>query len=173
MLRLPAGTHAISGAFHWSQMPESLFVPPDAGIVTLTVDGAPRNTGRDGRNHVWLARATTAEAAASNHLEVKVFRLIDDDIPPRLTTHIDLEVTGEVRDEVLGPVLPAGFAALTMSGHLAARLDDQNRVHVQVRPGVWSLDVTGRATAPLTKLGATALPAPWPSEEVWSFTARK
>lgn len=170
-LLLPPGAHRIEGNFRWSALPESLYVPPDAGIVTLKVDGVARAATRDARNHVWLGRAVTTTNAA-RHLEVKVFRLVEDDIPPRLITHLDLEVTGDVRDETLGPVLPADFVAMRIDGNLGARLDDQNRLHLQVRPGVWSIDVTARATGPLAKLQRPAGEAPWPAEEVWSFQAR-
>jgi hypothetical protein len=170
-LFLPPGAHRIDGNFRWSQLPESLYVPPEAGIVTLKVDGVARSAGRDGRNHVWLGRAV-ATTSAANHLDVKVFRLLEDDIPPRLVTHLDLEVTGDVRDETLGPVLPADFVAMRIDGNLSARLDDQNRLHVQVRPGVWSLDVTARASSSLAKVKALVGNPPWPADEVWSFQAR-
>ncbi|WP_374679987.1 hypothetical protein [Hydrocarboniphaga effusa] len=172
-LWLPAGSHRIEGELSWSRLPESLYVPAGVGLLSLSVDGSARPyPGRDDRGHLWLGRAA-AGAAADRHLSLKVFRLVDDDIPLKLTTHIDIEAAGELRDEIIGPVLPPGFVPLSLGGSLPARLDEQNRLHVQLRPGLWSIEVTARAPGPVQALAAPANAAPWPDQEVWSLLAHE
>jgi hypothetical protein len=39
VLRVGPGKHRIEGAFHWDQVPESLTVPADIGLLRLTVNG--------------------------------------------------------------------------------------------------------------------------------------
>ena len=177
-LWLTAGAHRILGELRWGQLPESLYVPESAGLLSLSIDGAARPgngiaPGRDDRGHVWLGRNAVASEAGDRHLSLKVFRLIDDGIPARLTTHIDIEAAGEVRDEIIGPVLPEGFIPLSLGGSLPARLDEQGRLHVQVRPGLWNVELVARAPAPLKELASPKNPQPWPEQEVWSLLAHE
>ena len=169
-LYLPAGSYAVSGSFEWAHLPETLPLPQSLGLAALTVNGAERpHPARDG-NGVWLGRGAQ-QAAAGDSLALQVYRLVDDDIPLRLTTHIGIEAAGAVREAKLGPVLPAGMQPLTIASPLPARLDDDGTLRVQLRPGVWNIEVTARAPAPVAELTLPALAAPWPAEEVWSFAA--
>ena len=36
---LTAGPHTVTGTFDWAELPEALFVPPDTGLLDLTVRG--------------------------------------------------------------------------------------------------------------------------------------
>jgi hypothetical protein len=167
---LTPGTHKIEGRFAWPHLPESLPTPTDTGLIRLDVNGSTvSNVVRDSSGRVWLEKTTTAAADGGDHLSLKVFRLIDDDIPLRMTVHLDLEVAGKPRESVLGPALPKDFIPLALSGSLPARIDDQGRLHLQLRPGLWNVELTGRAPAPVDKLTLAASPDPWPVEEVWSL----
>ncbi len=169
-LRVDAGTHRIQGRFDWSHMPESLRVPPATGVIVLKVNGALRGTPqRDSRSHVWFGRAKAA--ATTDTVQIRAFRLIDDGIPMQVTTHLEIAASGNVRDETIGPLLPSGFKPLRIDGTLPARLDDDGKLHLQLRPGVWTLDVVARATAPISDVGRPQATAPWPEQEIWSFQA--
>lgn len=169
-LFLAAGSYALAGSFDWSHLPESLPLPQNLGLVSLSVDGAERAHPARDANGVWLGRGTQ-QTAAGDRLNLQVYRLVDDDIPLRVVTHISVEAAGEVREARFGPVLPAGMQPLTIVSPLPARLDDDGFLRVQLRPGVWSIEVTARAPAPVTQLKLPAQDAPWPAEEVWSFAA--
>lgn len=171
-LWLEPGTHRIQGRFDWTALPESLRVPPDSGLVALSLDGrAQAHPQRDAQHQLWLGkRASTADAQA-DRLSLRVFRRVDDDIPLRLTTQIELDVGGAVREAVIGPALLAGLVPLSLSGGLPARLDDDGRLRVQLRPGRWQLSLLARSTAPVAQLAARAADAPWPTQEIWSLQA--
>jgi hypothetical protein len=171
-LFLPAGTVAVSGRFAWNALPEALPLPPDAGLVALQVDDREvQHPARDAQGRLWLGRAAIEPQAQGDHLDLRVFRQIDDDLPIRLTTRLQIEAGGNVREELIGPVLPAGFVPLSLDGDLPARLEADGRVRVQLRPGLWTLSLVARASGPTNKLGSPKLPAPWPQQEVWSFQA--
>ncbi|HKY89517.1 MAG TPA: hypothetical protein VJM11_00705, partial [Nevskiaceae bacterium] len=167
------GEHRVAGRFDWNALPESLRVPPQVGLVELAINGkAVTHPGRDARSHLWLGRAPTAEPAAeAARLGLRVFRLIDDDLPARVTTRIEIDAGGEVREEVIGPVLLPGLVPLSVSGDLPARLEDDGRIRLQVRPGQWTVTLEARTTQPLAKLPVPKLAEPWPAQEVWSFEA--
>src|SRR5689334_3908884 len=87
------GEHRVTGRFDWTALPESLRVPPQTGLVVLAINGkAVAHPGRDARSHLWLGKAPTTEPAAeAAHLGLRVFRLIDDDLPARVTTQIEID----------------------------------------------------------------------------------
>jgi len=169
-LYLGAGSYAVVGNFEWNHLPESLPLPAELGLLSLSVDGAERAHPARDANGVWLGRGTQ-QSAAGDRLTLQVYRLVDDDIPLRVVTHISVEAAGEVREARFGPVLPSGMQPLSIDSPLPARLDDDGFLRVQLRPGVWSIEVTARAPAPVAALSLPALDAPWPAEEVWSFAA--
>ena len=89
-LRLSAGDHTISGSFTWARRPESLQLAPATALVDLSIDGksiAPVEL-REGR--LWLGAVRTVTVPRA--LQVQVYRLLQDDIPLRLTTRLQLKV---------------------------------------------------------------------------------
>ncbi|MGH8530193.1 MAG: hypothetical protein ACRETN_10230 [Nevskiales bacterium] len=170
---LTPGVYQLSGRFTWQSPPKSLRVPPETGLLSLSFNGVARpHPARDSRSHIWLNQPSTDSQAPTNHLSLRVFRLVDDAVPLQVLTRVQLEAAGTVRNELIGPVLLPGFIPLVIEGNLPARLEDDGRLRVQVRPGVWQFSVGARAPGPVTELAAPQLAPPWPSEEVWSFRAR-
>ena len=167
-VRLAVGNHDIRGDFAWSERPVRLRVPQPVALIDLRVDGAPVvQPERDGVL-LTLGEATSHQRQA-DALSLRVFRRVDDGIPPQLTTRLALHVAGSAREQLLGPALPAGFVATSLGGDLPARLDPDGRLRVQLRPGDWNLELVARATSPLRALTFHAPSAPWPRQEVWSY----
>ena len=169
-LWLTPGSYAIKGAIPWHQRPQTLAVPQTIGLIALAVDGKPvAQIQRDG-GALTLGR-TAAAAPQADHIDVRVFRKLADGVPARLTTQILLGVSGQAREATLGPVLPDGFAPISVTGDWPARLDGDGKLRVQVQPGTETLTLEARALAPLTAVAARLAPAPWPKQEIWSYAA--
>lgn len=167
------GEHRVQGSFAWDALPESLRVPPDSGLVRLAVNGkAIPHPERDAEHQLWLGRRVSEGKAGADSLDLRVFRRIDDDVPLRVSTQIELDVGGEVREETLGPALLDGLVPLSLSGDLPVRLEDDGRLRVQVRPGRWTLRLDARSTAPVVQLAMPAEHLLWVEQEVWSFQAQ-
>jgi hypothetical protein len=80
-LWLKAGEHALAGEFSWSELPESIPVPVEIGLVSLSLRGrtvASPNREEDGL--LWLQREE-AEEAGESRLEIKVHRRLTDGVP--------------------------------------------------------------------------------------------
>ncbi|MFN7955365.1 MAG: hypothetical protein U0610_26815 [bacterium] len=173
-LRLAIGAHSVAGVFRWDALPEALEVAPDVGLVSLTLrNAAVAFPSRDTTGRVWLGRVVDAPAE-EDRVTVRVSRRVVDEVPLQLTTRIELAVSGKAREVHLGPALPAGFAPLSLSSPLAARLEADGRLRVQVRPGDWTIELVARHDGPVESL---ALPAPtdaWAEggEETWVWDAR-
>jgi hypothetical protein len=166
-LHLAAGTHEIAGRFSWESRPEQLPVSPQTAIVQLTLDGrAVAQPERPG-GAVWLGQRRTA--VEREQLDLTVHRLLRDDIPARLYTQISLYVSGAGREALIGPVLPSGFVPLALEGDLPARLENDGRLRVQLRPGRFTLTLEARGAAVAGSVTRPIVTAPWPEEEVWSF----
>ncbi len=171
-VRLTAGRHGISGAFAWSEMPESLPLPPSVGLVSLTVNGTEAPSPLlDDAGRLWLKQPSSAEGGGER-LEARISRLVSDDIPMILTTHIELVASGKSQEIVLNDVLLPGFVPLSLDSPLPARFEADGTLRVQVRPGRFTIETSGRHMAPVESL---ALPVERDSfsvgEEVWAFAA--
>jgi hypothetical protein len=171
-LNLAAGTHAISGRFLWQQLPDTLPIPRQTGLVSLKSRGdtisAPK---RDAEGLLWLAKSAQSEAAESDALRISVHRRIDDGVPLRIKTRILLFVAGRAREVLLPKALIAGSRALSLSATLPAELqkDGTLRLHVDAGEHRVELDAIREDLAP--SLLADSAPEPWPSQEIWVFSA--
>lgn len=167
-LWLDAGNHAIAGRMRFVDRPESIEVPESVARVALNVDGRAVFPLNRADGVVWLGRAegTSVEADA---LSVQVFRLVTDGIPATLETRLQFEISGKGREEILPAPLPEGFKPIWIRGDLAARLEADGSLHVQVRPGTFTVTLAARALTPLAEIKQTVRNTPWPPQEVWSY----
>jgi hypothetical protein len=170
VMRLAPGSYDIAGRIPWHQRPQNIRVPNYIGIVVLSIDGKSVAPVERQQEFVTLGRSNTA-APVSDSLQIRVFRKLTDGIPAQLETHIEISSSGQAREETLGPVLPEGFAPLSMTSEWPARLDDDGKLRIQVQAGMDELTIKARATAPLGKVTARLPAAPWPAQEIWSYEA--
>jgi len=168
-VRLKAGTYTLSGRFEWSSRPESLTLPESTAIVDLFVDGSRVAQPERPGGGVWLGKRRTEEQAAA--MEVQVYRLVRDEIPAYLVTHLRLNVAGEAREVVLGRALPDGFTPLSLQGDLPARLERDGSLRLQLRAGSHDVMLVARGTGVAGTLSRPESGDAWPKEEIWSFAA--
>lgn len=141
-VRLPAGAHAITGAFRWAAIPQSLPVPAAIGVLALTLDGRPVEfPAWDANGVLWLKRAAAPGTADKDFLAVKAYAVIDDGIPLWLRTEIELVVSGKSREEAIGAVLPAGWKLAAVRSPIPVAVDDAGRLKAQVRAGKWTVQL--------------------------------
>jgi len=173
-VKLEPGEHALSGRFQWTARPQGIALPPSTGMIKLRLDGEeiafPR-VARDGR--LWLGEGPGGDAgAAADSLSLQVFRRVEDDIPLRVVTRLELDVAGRSRELALGPVLLGGGIPLGLESPLPARLEPDGALRLQVRPGRWSVEATERHPGPVAELPLGSGGVSWPELEVWVFSAR-
>ncbi|WP_158881772.1 hypothetical protein [Rhodanobacter sp. L36] len=167
-LWLAPGDYQVRGAFPWSARPSRLQVPAAIGLITLTVDGVAVTRVERNADQLTLGEAEAAQRAA-DALSLRVYRRLQDGLPATLETQLQFDVAGSARELVLGPVLPGGFIATALSGDLPARLENDGRLRVQLRPGQWTLTLAARSAANLDKVALKLPAAPWPRQEIWSY----
>ncbi len=171
VVHVETGTHTIAGTFEWDALPELLPTPARTGIVTLTIgQDVVAFPNRDGEGRLWL-RARRTDDDAEARLDVVVVRRLRDDVPATLTTRLELNVAGKARETVLAKALPDGFVPLGVESPLPARIEPDGRLRLQLRPGAWTITITGRHEGRMTAIALPQAEGPWVSEEVWSFEA--
>jgi len=169
-LRLAPGRYRLSGRFLWQGLPRTLAIPAEVGLLALRVEGEPVTQPRRDDGALFLARDAGA-ARRDDALGLQVYRLVEDAVPTRLTTRLQLEAAGSVREVTLGPVLPPAFVPQALAAPLPARLDADGRLTLQIRPGRWTVELVGRAGTLEEAIPRPAAGAAWPASEVWSYRA--
>ena len=173
-VKLGPGVHAISGRFAWPRPPDGLTLAPQTGLLSLVIDGeaVPRPRLEPG-GRLWIGAATTAvEPKDEDRVGIEVFRKIDDELPLRVTTRLELEISGQARLLSLAPTLLPGGVPLAVESPLPARLDADGLLQLQVRPGTWAVEIESYHPGDVTALRRAEAGPAWPEVEVWSFAAQ-
>ena len=149
---LPAGEHLLTGRFSWDSLPESFQVPPETGVLSLSVRGIevpfPK---RDDEGRLWLEEEA-AVAEGEDTVQSRIHRHLLDDIPFVMTTHIGLDVSGKTREIVIPGVVLPEFTPQLLESELPARLERGGSLRVQVRAGSWEIRLAARFKGPVSEL---------------------
>lgn len=168
---LKSGPFRLEGILRWTRRPSSIQLPEDVAFHRLEVDGRPTESV-DGRA-LWLSRSDdTAAGEASDtagDVRIKVFRRVDDGVPSRATTRLELSVSGKERPLELADVLPAGSIPTGIESDLPARLTRQGKLGLTARSGNWTVVVRSAWIVPPDTFRVSRSGAPWPASEIWSF----
>lgn len=171
-VKLEAGDHVVSGTFAFESLPESMRIPAETGVLSLTVNGQPvAFPSRDASGLLWIQRSAAPEEKEAR-LDVNVHRLVTDEVPLLVLTRVRLDVSGASREVLLANTLLDGFVPMGLESPLPARVDADGRLRVQVRPGTWTIDVVARHERPTNALTLNEANGPWAAHEVWAFEAR-
>ncbi len=167
-VRLVPGTYRIAGRFEWDERPGILRLPPEIGLISLNVDGRDVVRPELNRNGVFLGERKQ-DTRAVDAVRAVVYRLVADNVPTRLITELRIDVSGSVREELFGPILPEGFVPLNLQSQLPARLEADGNLRLQVRPGRWTVYLTARAPDVLNSIERPATGVNLPATEIWSY----
>jgi hypothetical protein len=176
LLWLPAGKHVVSGWIPWAERPQTLSVPLNVALISLSIDGKPVLALE--RNETSLSSSLTLGRAGAqageqvreeDSAEFQVYRKLSDGLPARLTTRVQFKVSGKARELTLPDILPKGFVPVSLVSPWTARLEQDGRLQVQALPGQATLVIEARLDEPLHKL-APRLSRAW-EQEVWSYAA--
>lgn len=163
---LEPGRYTVKGIFQWSLLPPIVMVPPDIGLIDLKVDGhRVIHPDLDQKGRLWLQRSLT-QSVKPIKLEMRFFRLVEDTIPVQITTHLQVVISGPVRELKLARLFLEGAIPMGIESPLPAQIDADQNVLVQARPGKWHLQLKSRLPGPVERL---QLPKDRQNDEIWSF----
>ncbi|MBN8248561.1 MAG: hypothetical protein J0L84_14115, partial [Verrucomicrobia bacterium] len=172
-VQLGAGEVRLEGEFRWSSPPQSLRLPAEIGVLTLTLDGQSVETPSwDSQGLLWLKRDGVSEEGEKDFLSVKVFAELEDGIPMWLRHQVELVVSGKSREESLGAILPAGWKLAAVESPIPVLMDDAGRMRAQVRAGKWTLRAEAFRLDDPKEFAFGPGMTPAVSEELVAFRAR-
>ncbi|MEN0036171.1 MAG: hypothetical protein AAGC78_03850 [Cellvibrio sp.] len=169
---LRAGNYELQGDIPWSSIPRTLAIPPASGLIKLQLNGVTvANPSLESSSELWLASIqNTAETQQQDNLQLRVFRQVIDGVPLRITTRVQLDVSGKERELQLGQLLLNNFTPVSFNSPLPARLEKDGNMRIRVRPGSWEIELQMQSTQPETTLSYKATSDLWPQQEIWVFT---
>lgn len=171
-LQLDSGSYTVHGKFEWQTTPEVLLLPQVYPNIQLRVESTtvdfPKRQGRQ----LWLKELTDGEAEEDS-VTLYVNRKVTDGSFIQLETKIELDVSGKLREETLGLVLPDGFKLSGMRGALPAFLDANGVLHVNLAPGNWELTLYAYALPTTLNWSRPQQTEAWPKQETWSFQSNE
>jgi hypothetical protein len=168
---LLAGKHIVSGWIPWAERPQTLTVPQNIALISLSVDGKPVLPLERSDASLALGRAGTVEKQVreEDSTEFQVYRKLSDGLPARLTTRVQLMVSGKARELTVPDILPEHFVPVSIVSPWTARLEQDGRLQIQALPGRATIEIEARLDEPLHSLAPRLSPA-W-EQEVWSYEA--
>lgn len=175
MVKLSAGTYQLKGVLFWDNIPESLIIPEQSGLVDLTINGKiiPFPAIKEGA--IWLKESDIGQKKlemVENRWDLQVFRQINDDVPLQIITFLELEVSGQQREIKLPHALLAEFIPTKLQSPLPAKIENDGSLSLQVRPGRWHIELYARHPKPLTTLKLAIKDKIWPESEIWVFNSQ-
>lgn len=176
-LLLPPGEWRIKGFLPWSevgQTPDALLVPPQTGVVRLT--RTPEQGGQDlypdlaagGKLRLSGKEDKEVEKRPEDSIQTRVFRLVQDQLPMRVTTLLRLDISGRARRILLEDALLPGSTPLAVQSPLPLQFAPDGGVYIQARPGRFDLRITSRLEGPVASIGPVDAPY---GHEFWAFEA--
>ncbi len=169
-LVLGPGSYRVAGRFEWDERPGVLAVPDRNGLVSLAIDGHRVLRPVRVETGIFLGAGDPA-GREQDAVRTEVYRLVADDVPTRMVTVLFIDVSGQAREELFGPLLPEGLVPLAIDSDLPARLEADGSLRLQVRPGEWRVRVTARASGVLDAIVLAAPETNLPDSEIWSYRA--
>lgn len=141
-VHLPKGEHLLLMTVRWNDELDTIKIPKNLALVNLRDQSGKRTwIERDQEGAVWIkARkqvsglTSHADLSGDQNSSTHIFRVWRDEIPLKLETHIQLNISGKPRELTLGSLLPAG-ALIT---HLDSPFEAdwvQEGLRVYVKPG--------------------------------------
>ncbi len=169
---LGAGRWKLRGEFHWQELPLSIRVPEQSGILKLQLSGKDISDPKRLGTELWLQQQQVAADNSTDQLQIKVFRLFSDDIPASLTTLLQLDVSGKAREITLDAALLQGFSASALQSDLPVLLNDKGQLTLQLSAGQYQVQLEAVSHQRVAQLKLPVTTAPWPGEEIWAFVAK-
>jgi hypothetical protein len=140
---LEPGEHTVTGRIIWNQLPQKLPLPPETGLVRLTVNAQLVDSPLwDNDGHIWLNKSEAPqENAGEDSISTNLFGMFEDGIPLKFRLRLELIVSGKVREEVMGSLIPEGWSVSAITSTLPVALEKNGTLLLQVRPGKWEVDI--------------------------------
>jgi hypothetical protein len=173
---LKAGKYQLEGSWNWEKMPRTLVIPESTGILSLTIDNKKIQSPFLENPGLLLLNANTQQnqLEPQDNLDLRVFRRLQDDVPFKMLTRIEMDISGKERELHLGQALLENFRITAFNSDLPAKLEKDGSLRVQVKSGSWIIEIWSQSQSPVNQITLQAENENrlWPDQEIWVFEQR-
>ena len=176
-VELEAGAHQVQAHLKWNVAIDRLKIPNQIARVKVIDEKGERTwVDRDQEGAIWLNERsimTPAEQSPQQESNVQIFRIWTDEVPLKLETHIQLNVSGTAREQVISGLQMKG----AVNTHLKSSLEVdwvKEGLRVYLKPGQSTIKLMSvfpnspqKLTVPTVKGSQVA------SHEVWVWHRRE
>jgi hypothetical protein len=167
-IELKKGSYNITGQFNWPKIPESISIPSQYAFVKMTINNQviafPKIEGDD----LWL-QELEPDQQQRDSIELSIARKVADGSYIKFDTYLSLNVSGKMREVILGKVLPKDVELVGIESQLPAFLGADGLLHAKLKPGTWKILVRGYAKPTLLAWQRPEQSHLWPKDEIWVF----
>jgi hypothetical protein len=167
-IELEKGSYNITGQFNWPKIPESISIPEQYAFVKMAINNQVIAFPKIEKNDLWLQELEPNQQQ-SDSVELSVARRVADGHYIKFDTYLSLNVSGKMREVILGEVLPKGVELIGIESQLSAFLDADGLLHAKLKPGSWQILVRGYAKPTLLEWQRPEQSHVWPKDEIWVF----
>ncbi len=168
---LSPGKYQLQGKWKWTVMPRTLQIPSSTGIVSLSIDGKKITTPFLENQTQLLLNANNREQplAHQDSLQLRVFRKLTDNVPIKMLTRIELDISGKERELHLGQALLEEFRLTHFNTDLPAKIEKDGSLRIMAKSGSWIIEIESLSNKSLTQIAFKKLDdkKEWPDQEVW------
>ncbi len=172
-LILPKGRYVIRGEINWKLQPDSILIPSQVALVSLTLDGKTQSFVEKRANRVWLGQDNNQQVEQQSFVRVWVNRLISDNHPMEMTVAIKLDVGGAARQVKLTQFDLKKVQLKSISSNLNTRVDSQGNLLIQVKPGSHQLQLDFKIHGFPDSIELTEGGDFWPQQEIWAYRSNE
>lgn len=165
------GRYTVTGNFSWQSLPESIRIPGGTALVSPFIINGEEHSADISGNTLWLSRQADNKDQQQDTVHTQVYRLIRDTIPMRVTSRIELQVSGKPREIQIDWELPENQIPIRLHSSLPVKIGTDGLMHMQARPGNFSILYESRLRREVDTLRFHESLL-GPDTEYWSFEAQ-
>ncbi len=168
---LTKGQYKIEGKILWDKRAESLSVPSQTGLLEVLINGKAKAFAKLEKGRLWLGNVKETKVTEKNYLKVRANRLIQDGHPMTMTVEVEVEVSGNAREQKLTRFDRDHYQLKSITSELNTRVDSAGDLWVQLRPGEHRLELVFKVHGYPQELTFSETGEHWPLQELWAFVA--
>ncbi len=168
VIELTKGSYNITGQFNWPKIPESISIPKQYAFVKMTINNQAISFPKIEGNDLWLQDLEPNQQQRDS-IDISVARRVTDGSYIKFETYLNLNVSGKMREVILGKALPKDVELIGIESQLPAFLDADGLLHAKLKPGSWQILVRGYAKQTLLTWQRPEQSHVWPKDEIWVF----
>ena len=170
-IEVPASDFTVQGTIVWQDIPKTLPIPSQYGTISLTNNGVTTETQVERTNAQQTHLVLTDQPIETQHSELTVSRLWTDAGIPTLTTHIQIQQSGNAVKRNLGQMTTDNSTLLSLHSELSHWVDEEQSLWVYAPVGTHTIEYTVALSSNDTTIGIPETPTQWPTIEYWAINS--